>query len=294
MLTNVFIIVPVLNSAGHLRTLLPSIGEQGIPKKNVLFIDSASDDNSVSIIRKNGYACVSIARESFNHGATRQLAVETLSNAEFFVFLTQDAILAEQGAVAKLIASFLDPTIGVAYGRQLPRHGANAIESFARLRNYPEGSEVRDMSHRKYLGIKTIFSSNSFAAYRKSHLDEVGGFPVTSFAEDQIVAARILISGKRIAYVAEAAVYHSHGYSIWQDYLRYKLIGEFHKENLWILQAFGRAEGEGFKFVKEELLYLLRVNPVLIPSALVRTAAKYAGYRLGLRHGVRKALRSPH
>jgi rhamnosyltransferase len=59
------------------------------------------------------------------------------------------------------------------------------------------------------LGIKSIFISNSFAAYRRSALLAVGGFRKdVIFGEDTVTAARLLLSGYQVAYSAQACVYH--------------------------------------------------------------------------------------
>ena len=55
----------------------------------------------------------------------------------------------------------------------------------------------------------------------------------------------------------------------------------FHSRNQWLRDIFGAAEGEGARFIRSELSYLWDHAPGQIPSALVRTGAKYLGYRLG-------------
>ncbi len=159
-----------------------------------------------------------------------------------------------------------------------------ASKAHARAFNYPAQGALRTHADRARLGIKTVFCSNSFSAYRATALRMVGYFPEPSFfAEDQVVAGRMLLANMSLAYVAEAEVYHSHSYSIAQDFKRYFDVGVFHARNKWLLNAFGRAEGEGMRFVKSELAYLLRNEPLSVPSAMIRTLAKYSGYRLGLR-----------
>jgi rhamnosyltransferase len=132
-------------------------------------------------------------------------------------------------------------------------------------------------------GLKTAFISNSFAAYRISSLTEVGGFPNNViFGEDMYVAAKMLKAGYKIAYAADACVYHSHGYSLWQEMKRYFDMGVFHAREPWIRQELGGAEGEGVKFVVSEIKYLLRNAFWRIPEALLRTLVRYSGFRLGL------------
>jgi rhamnosyltransferase len=231
----------------------------------------------------SGFQVHLISRQDFNHGGTRQLAAELLPNAEVLVFLTQDAVLVDSDAIRKLLGSFSDPNVAAAFGCQVPRIGASPIEAHARIFNYhPTQSSVRSLASREQLGIKSIFISNSFAAYRRDALMAVGGFPRdVIFGEDTLTAAKFLLAGWKIAYVAEARVYHSHSYTWTQDFKRYFDIGVLHVRENWLLQKFGGTNGEGGRFVRSELNYLWPRYWWLIPSALIRTALKLAGYRLG-------------
>jgi len=234
------------------------------------------------LARLAGFRVMSIDRKSFNHGGTRQMAAELLHESEILVFLTQDAVLAGSEAISTLIRVFDDPTVGVAYGRQLPRPGAGAIEAHARLFNYPAVSNVRDLNSREEMGFKSIFISNSFSAYRRSALMAVGGFRSgVILSEDTIVAANMLLNGWRIAYVSEGQVYHSHSYTWAQEFKRYFDIGVLHSREEWLLTRFGRANGEGRRFVASELSYLRRNAIMQIPSAIIRTGLKLLAYRLG-------------
>jgi rhamnosyltransferase len=172
--------------------------------------------------------------------------------------------------------------IGVAYGRQLPRNNAQLIEAHARLFNYPDVSQIRTFEMKDEFGVKTAFTSNSFSAYRVSALRQVGGFPLhTIVSEDMYVAAKMLKAGWSIAYCAESKVYHSHNYTLSQEFKRYFDIGVFNSRESWIMAEFGGAESEGFKFIKSEVLYLLNHNPFLVFESVIRSAVKYAGYKFG-------------
>jgi rhamnosyltransferase len=54
-----------------------------------------------------------------------------------------------------------------------------------------------------------------------------------------------------------------------------------HAKESWLLGEFGGAAGEGGRFVRSEFKYLWPSSKLFIPSALVRTALKLLGYRLG-------------
>lgn len=277
----VAVIVPTFNAAKTWSAFSQAI-LTNVAAETVLIIDSESKDGTLELAKRSGFRVQSISQASFNHGGTRQLGIELCPDAEVVIFLTQDALLVDSTAIQTLLGAFEDPEVGAAYGRQLPHLNAAPIEAHARLFNYPEKSSCRVLADKEYLGFKAIFISNSFAAYRRSTLIEVGGFPQdVIFGEDTLTAARILLARWKIAYVAGAKVYHSHSYTWRQEIRRYFDIGVLHAREAWIRQEFGSAGGEGLRFVRSELRYLWSRQWWLIPSALIRTGLKWAGYRLG-------------
>lgn len=281
----VALVIPTLNAAKHLDSLLPALQAQSFQPRTVLVIDSSSTDDTVDRFRAAGAEVVVIPRAQFDHGGTRQRAVNRLSpRIEVIVFLTQDAVPADGETIARIVGAFADPEVGVAYGRQLPHHGAGAIEAHARLFNYPPESVVLRPQDAAAAGIKATFCSNSFAAYRRRALEMVGGFPSgTIFGEDAAATGRMLLSGWAKAYVAEAQVHHSHSYGLGEEFRRYFDVGVMHARAPWLLERFGKAEGEGRRFVQSELRHLARHEPKAIPSAILRTAIKLAAYHCGRR-----------
>jgi rhamnosyltransferase len=230
-----------------------------------------------------GFNVELISPGSFNHGATRQHAVDNLSEYHVVVYLTQDAILCSKTAVEQLLKYMEDEMVAAVCGRQLPRINAKPIEAHARQYNYAAQSSVRSRDDVAQFGLKTAFISNSFAAYRISLLNAVGGFPAdVIFGEDMFVAARMLKAGYKIAYAADACVYHSHDYTLLQELKRYFDMGVFHATAPWIRADFGGAEGEGVKFIISELKYLFKNSAWLIPEGMLRILLCYMGFRLGL------------
>ncbi|SHJ52954.1 glycosyltransferase [Propionispora hippei] len=278
------LIVPTLNPGDMWDEWIKAVKSQTLDNNKILVLDSESDDHTMQKAIKAGFQVKLIQRDKFNHGGTRQHGVEINPEADLIIFLTQDALLANPMALEKLIKCFDDPAIGVAYGRQLPHENSGLIGAHARLFNYLSQSAVKSMADAPRLGIKTAFISNSFAAYRREALIAVGGFPKhTILSEDTYVAAKMLLQGWKIAYCAEAEVYHSHNYTFTQEFKRYFDIGVFHSCEPWIRERFGQAEGEGIRFVLSEIKFLLsRDKWYLIPSVFTRTCLKYLGYRLGM------------
>jgi rhamnosyltransferase len=283
------VIVPVLNAAQETQAFLAALQQQTLAPDIFLVIDSSSTDRSAEIFASMGAKVHVIPRSEFNHADTRQMAVnmvrEMASDVNIAVFLTQDAVLAGTDSLNSLLAAFEDPQIGIAYGRQLPRPGADALESYVRLFNYPGLSEIRSFEDRKRYGFRTCFFSNSYAAYRISALQQAGGFPNgLILGEDVGASANILLDGWKLSYVADSCVIHSHGYTAGAYFRRSFDIGVQHTQMHDKIRQFGGPESMGVRYVLSEMGYLLRRAPFRIPEALGRNLLRYIGYRLGRIH----------
>ena len=279
---NCGLIIPTLNAGEQFKKLLEQLAAQSLPTKK-LIVDSESTDGTATCAEKFGLEVLTIPRRTFNHGATRQFALEKILPLDVVIFLTQDVLLHDDKSLETLVKIFgEDKSVGLSYGRQLPHEGATNEAKFLRAFNYPPESQLRSFDDRKTFGLKTAFASNSFAAYRVAALQSVGGFPSNvPLCEDMYVAAKMLMSGWKIFYAASAQVYHSHNYTAAQEFRRYVQIGKFHAQESWIRETFGSAEGAGKKFVAMKLAALVKRNPLDCVGAIFRDAAKFFGYRLG-------------
>lgn len=278
----VALIIPTLNAGKRWSACLEAIARQSRRPDRLLVIDSASTDQTTTLARLAGFEVIDIKRSAFNHGGTRQWAAEYVTESNVIVFLTQDAIMADHNALSEITRSFDDPAVAVAYGRQLPHQGASHIEAHARMFNYGALSVLKDATSVQRIGTKVFFCSNSFAAYRRSTLLELGGFKRDLIlGEDMEFAARAIQAGYANFYCALARVYHSHDYTMAELLRRYFDIGVFDERNTWMQRQFGSHTGEGFRFMQSELRYLAACAPLKIPTALLQNAAKLIGYRLG-------------
>ncbi|MBE8950982.1 MAG: glycosyltransferase family 2 protein [Quinella sp. 3Q1] len=279
---NCGLIIPTLNAGSQFKKLLSQLAAQTLPTKK-LIVDSESTEGTADLAKSFGLEVLTIPRRTFNHGATRQFALEKILPLDVVIFLTQDVLLHDDESLAKLVKIFSeDSTVGLSYGRQLPHEGATNEAAILRAFNYPPESQLRSFDDRKKFGIKTAFASNSFAAYRVAALQRVGGFPSNvPLCEDMYVAAKMLLDGWKIFYAATAQVYHSHNYTAAQEFRRYVQIGKFHAQESWIRETFGSAEGAGKKFVLMKLSMLAKKNPLDCVGAIFRDAAKFFGYRFG-------------
>lgn len=280
---NIQIIIPVYKPDNKLLDLLKQIKKQIIKNIPLLIIDSGSNDEYKDEIKDMNCLVKKIDSRTFNHGGTRQMGADMFPDKDVYIYLTQDAILADEYAINNIVKVFNDDNVGCAYGRQLPHKEATIFATHARLFNYKNESYIYSIKDKEKHGMKTVFNSNSFAAYRKKALEDVGGFPTnTILSEDMYVTAKMLLKNWSVAYCADAKVYHSHNYTIWQEFKRYFDIGVFHAREAWIRKTFGKAEGEGKRFVISEIKMLIKQNPLLLFEMVFRDGMKFLGYRLGL------------
>lgn len=276
------LVLPTLNAGPDFIYWLAALHEQTVRPDRLLLVDSSSTDGTPAMAREFGFEVQSLKREEFSNGGTRQRYVDQLEDSDLIIFLTPDALLSTPEALECLLKWFDDSKIGAAYGRQLPRKVAGRIETHAWLFNYPDKSRVKSVDDIPELGLKTSFISNSFAAYRRSALQEVGGFPSHTIQnEDTYAASQMILKGWKVVYEAKATVYHSHSFSWLQDFRRYFDVGVYHARDPWIREIFGQGGGTDDRFVRSELEYLKKVRPLAIPSAIIRTALKLFGYNLG-------------
>jgi len=281
---NISIIIPTHRAEKYLEALLTKLKEQGSNTFELIIIDSSSKDKTVEIAKKYADNIIVIPQNEFDHGGTRAKAAR-MAKGEILVFLTQDAIPYDEFTIENITKVFEDESIGAAYGRQLSYEETNLFGKHLRNFNYRKTSYIRSKHDIEKYGIKTAFLSDSFAAYRKSALKSIGWFKDgLILGEDTYAGAKMILAGYKLAYVADAQVYHSHSYTVLEEFKRYFDIGVFHKCESWILEEFGKAEGEGMKYIKSEFKYLLDHGAwYLVPEFFVRNGMKYVGYKLGQR-----------
>lgn len=223
---------------------------------------------------------IHIKKEDFDHAATRRLGV-SLSKAEFFVFMTDDAI-PEADTIYELLQPFKDEKVAMSYARQLARDDCREAERFTRSFNYPDESRIKTEKDVERLGIKAFFASDVCCAYRRSVYDSLGGLVEHAvFNEDMIYARKVLKNGYAISYSAKARVIHSHNYGPAAQLHRNFDLGLSQAEHPEVFSGI-RSEGEGIRLVRSTAVHLIKTGHMAgLFGLFISSASKYAGYLLG-------------
>jgi rhamnosyltransferase len=257
--------------------------QQLVPRE-IIVIDSSSSDGTEDIATGLGCRLISIPREEFSHGGTRNLAV-LQARGDILVFLSQDVLPVDGCFLGCLVNPIRKGDAVATYARQIPRDDAPKGEWFARLFNYPEQSEFRTLEVARRRGVKGFFFSNAASAIGKDIFENIGGFSSDVIMnEDMQLCVRLLQAGHRVGYVAEARVFHSHDYSFGQIFRRYFDIGTFFADcmgTLGSLQTNREAKG----FVGAQLKYLYSRGYLRAAGrAIVEAGVKYVAFQFGKKH----------
>lgn len=277
--------IPTYNAGSDFEKVLNNI-DKSLENVNFevkkLIIDSFSDDETVLIARKHNFRIEKISRNEFTHGEVRKRAAIYLSDCEYIIYMTQDVFV--NNKTIESLLNFIEnhSDMVVAYCRQeVDIEDTNVLEQRTKEFNYPKNSCVKTKQDIPNLGIKTAFSSDAFAIYRRKLLMKIGSFPKDiKYCADVFVAAKAIHSGFSVGYCADAFVVHSNKMNLKQKFVRYRNIGRFHKENVWIQKEFGSNEAEGIKLVLNEWQFLIEQKKAyLIPYSFFMNLIKFIAYK---------------
>lgn len=283
---NYTVIIPTLNAVDTIDALLDALAGQTLPPDEIVVVDSASNDGTLERAHAHaGVRAVSIAREAFDHGGTRDMAIRGCGTP-VAVLMTQDALPADANCMAALLEPLEDPAVAAVCARQVARRDATLREAAVRAFRYPDEHFTWNRSDIPRMGIRAYLLSDVCAAYRRSAYLAVGGFehPIET-NEDMLIASAFLNAGYRLAYAGEARVWHSHRFTLREEYARNRKIGAFLAKYADRFQG-GGAAGEGLRMVKAVSARLLSRGHVIEWVAFgFNCLARMLGNRAGRRRG---------
>jgi rhamnosyltransferase len=278
------VIIPTLNGGEKLRRLLDALSTQSLQPCEVIVIDSSSSDGTAELSEQLGCTVEVIPQEQFDHGRTRNRGAR-LANGDILVFMTQDAIPCDEHFLKALTDPLAQETVHAAYARQIANPDASPPEAFAREINYPDQSHTKSIDDLDELGIKTFFFSDVASAITRHAFESTGEFPENNIVnEDMLFCARLLRGGFKVAYQSEACVFHSHNYSLVQQFKRYFDIGVFMAQAGQELSG-AKTSRQGHKFVFRQLRFLLANRRYLwFMWAFMDNGLRFLGFNSGRRH----------
>ncbi|MGB9022436.1 MAG: glycosyltransferase [Candidatus Bathyarchaeia archaeon] len=200
------IVVPTYNEAPLVAGKLNDLINQHYPLNHIdlLLVDSASTDGTIEIATKwkhnNPNVGFHIVLEKARRGKAAALgtALQYVSQ-EIVIFTDADSIWAPD-ALEKSMPYFSDPEVCAVTGVKEPQSHSGEIET-----------EYRDFYNRVRVWESNLHSTpvfnGEFAAFRKSILQKLGGFPLGIGADDSHMATLVALDNGRAIAAPDVKVY---------------------------------------------------------------------------------------
>lgn len=196
------VVIRTFNEAKRLPDLLGGLKDQKTDGLDVetIVVDSGSTDATVAIARDAGARVLTIDKERFTFGRSLNLGFEA-ARGDFLVAVSGHCHPVDGHWLQELTRPLADQRAVYAYGRQIG-HGVSHFSELQVLKKYfPERSAIPQDG---------FFVNNANAALLRNVWSQYRFNEELSGLEDMELGKRLVNDGHKIAYVAEACVYHVH------------------------------------------------------------------------------------
>ncbi len=198
----VSIVIRTLNEARNLNELLDAISTQETEGINheVIVVDSGSIDDTLKIAEHHGCRILHITREEFSFGRSLNKGCEA-AQGDIIAITSGHCVPIDTHWLQQLCQPILDGVTEYAYGRQFGGPKSHFSEHRIFAKYYPERSNIPQ---------EGFFCNNANAALLKTTWERYRFDEELTGLEDMEFAQRFVREGGKVAYVADAGVYHYH------------------------------------------------------------------------------------
>lgn len=230
------IICPLYQAEQYIEKLHNSLLKQkNVTINNIHYILTESNDNTEDILQRMNLHYQKIPKSEFSHSLVREQTVKNIiDNPDIICFITQDIVIERDDWLEKLIEPIVTNKVSATYSRQISKF--NNIEKYIREYNYPDKSFIKSKKDIETLGLTTFFSSDASSAIRKDIFLKLNAYDGKNLpiSEDMYFTYKLIMNDYKIMYCSDSIIYHSHNFKLKDLYKRYKLTGNFFKENKYL------------------------------------------------------------
>ena len=198
------IVIRTLNEAEHLDDLLVMIGRQKTDfDVETVLIDSGSTDGTVEIAEARGARITYIDKSEFSFGRSLNRGCE-FSDGDMLVLISGHCVPVDEHWLQNMCQPLIDGKASYSYGRQIGDDNSNYSERQIFAKYFPATSAIPQ---------EGFFCNNANSAVLRTVWKEFPFDEELTGLEDMELSKRIWNKGHKIAYVAEAPVFHHHSES---------------------------------------------------------------------------------
>jgi len=198
----VSVIIPALNEEKVIATTVERILASDHPDLSVIVIDDGSRDATAAIVEQQfgDDPRVELVRIA-NAGKANALNVGlTRARGEAIVALDADTQF-DRDTISRLVRWFADPGVGAVAGNAKVGNRINTITRWQAL----EYIVSQNLERRALAALDTLtVVPGAVGAWRRSVLDQLGGFTASTLAEDQDLTIAVQRAGYRVVFDASA------------------------------------------------------------------------------------------
>ncbi|MBQ1765959.1 MAG: glycosyltransferase [Aquincola sp.] len=198
----VSVVIRTLNEAKHLPALLQSIAKQSLDghECEVVLVDSGSTDATLQIAQQHGCRIVHIKKEDFSFGRSLNVGCEA-AKGDALIFVSGHCIPFDEHWIARLVAPLGKQGVVYSYGGQVGDSSTHFSERQIFAKYFPPQSKVPQDG---------FYCNNANSALLRSDWSVFKFDEEITGLEDMHLAKALVQRGRKVAYVADAKVYHLH------------------------------------------------------------------------------------
>ena len=187
------IIVPGYNEEVNAVRTIENLLLSDYPNFEVVFVDDGSKDNTYAMVNaafgKNPKVHV-LTKENGGKASALNYGIEHVTR-EFLICVDADTIL-RPDAISKMVPFFTDENVAAVAGNVRVGNTVNLLTNWQKI----EYTTSQNFDRRAYDYVNAILVvPGAIGAFRKTVMDEIGGFSTDTLAEDCDLTVRILRAG---------------------------------------------------------------------------------------------------
>jgi glycosyltransferase involved in cell wall biosynthesis len=197
------VVIRALNESELIGRCLETLnGQRGVPKLDLLVVDSGSTDATIEIARSRGARVLELSPGEFDYSKAMNVGIDNVLG-DVVVSLSAHAIPVDDLWLEKIVAAFEDPRVAGVSSRQVPWPDAPWKEVERLRRVFGDTRTVYGPD----AGAELVFSNAASGIRRTAWQEQPFTLPAV---EDLEWARRVVAAGWKIVYEPGASVFHSH------------------------------------------------------------------------------------